>query len=191
MRAVRQGAFDGLCGLYAIVNAVERVGIKGPRSAFHKSLFLRLAKAIPAHGLHRVLGSGIEADELAVVARRAFRTVQRDYDIKLTIRRPLMRSKFTQLPEFLSWFDEIARDQRHAIVVNVVMPWVDHWTVVDRQQGPHLLVRDSSGLRPLDIQRFRIRGGSYRIRIHQTLVIERIGGPDHVRAEDLIKRCRP
>ena len=190
MKPAHQGAFDGLCGLYAIVNAVERVGIIGRRSAFHRSLFVRLAKGISAEDMHRVIETGSDAGELAVVARRAFRTVLRDYDIKLSISRPFMRRKMTELPEFLTWLDAIASDRRHAVIVNVVMPWVDHWTVLDRRNGQYLLVRDSNSLRSIDLARFRLRGGSYRIRIQQTLVIERRGGPDRIRAEDIVKPNR-
>ncbi len=42
MRTTRQGTFDGLCGVYAILNALDPAGFKRPRGQLHAALFKEL-----------------------------------------------------------------------------------------------------------------------------------------------------
>ena len=55
MRAQKQGDLDGLCGLYAIVNAIELTGVVGPKSTFHRRLFKRLLNGLAEGELHQAM----------------------------------------------------------------------------------------------------------------------------------------
>lgn len=180
MRPVRQGAFDALCGLYAVVNAVEVVGLKGPRSSFHKRLFDRLVVGLDHDDVKFAVTDGLGPDELIGAARKAFRWVDRTYGVKLSIRRPRHAGLVSDADEFLDWFDRATDDGRHAVIVNVVMPWLDHWTVAARRDGRRLIVRDSHGLQTLDLGRFTLGGGAYRLRADHTLLIARRDDADAV-----------
>ncbi|MBX9574047.1 MAG: hypothetical protein K2X07_00210 [Caulobacteraceae bacterium] len=184
MKPLQQGSLDALCGLYSIVNAIEVVGLKGPRCAFHKHLFDRLVMGLDREVLRDAVADGLGPDELITTARKAFRWLDRRYGLrlKMTVAR---RAAFARdAGEYLDWFDSATADGRHAVIVSVVMPWLDHWTVAARREGRKLIVRDSLGLQSLDLGRFTLGGGAYRIRADHTLLIARTdgGGPAHLKA---------
>lgn len=178
MRAVRQGELDALCGLYAIVNALEVVGVRGRRSSLHSSLFRRLVASVGEDHLRDAIWHGISTDDLIAAAQKAFRWLHRRYRVKLMAKRAFARKPPTSSDAFFNWLDAAMAEPRQGVIINFVMPWTDHWAVAVRRQGFMLVLRDSSGRQTLDLRRFRLRGGAYRIRAASTLLVTRVGGPD-------------
>jgi hypothetical protein len=176
MRAAKQGAFDRLCGLYAVVNALDLIGVTGPKSAFHQQVFDRLTCALDPEDLHHTFAHGMGLAELSRASRSTFRWLARTYGLRLSVSTPAAAATAATMLDFIDWFDRTSRDGRSAVVLNVVMPWLDHWTVAVRRDGRRLIVRDSGSLRSLDLSRFQLRGGAYRIRADQTLLIRRSSG---------------
>jgi len=182
MRAAKQGAFDRLCGFYAVVNALDLTGIGGPKCGFHQELFDRLIRALDGDQLSKALEEGMEAAELTRASRSAFRWLGRTYNLKLGVGTPKAAASAATMLDFIDWLDRNVGDGRTAVLLNVVMPWLDHWTVAVRRDGRRLIVRDSGTLRALDLSRFQLRGGSYRVRAEQTLLIRRSDGLGTVHA---------
>lgn len=173
MRAAKQGAFDAFCGLYAVVNAVELVGVTGRRSALHRDLFHKLALGLTPHELRRAVMCGLEAEEIIAASRKAFRWLRREHDIDLRIGRPFVDRDFADTADFLRALRLLTADQPRAIIFGVALPDGTHWTVVSGWQGRWLTVRDSGRLRRLDLTRFKLRGGRHRFLVEETIVIRR------------------
>lgn len=189
MKPARQGAFDALCGLYSIVNAVELVGIRGRRSAFHRVLFWRLVRGVGTERLTRAVVSGIDTDDLVDAARKAFRSLRRSYGIRLSMTRAVVPDLVTDLHGFGQWARMRTADGRTAVIINVVTPWVDHWTVVGRVELGCIRLRDSGVLERLDFKRFGVKG-SYRVNLEDVLVINRSDDLGEIRAQNLVRSRR-
>lgn len=170
MRPASQGAFDGLCGIYAIINSMDGLGLKRPRSRFHKELFVSLTNALPTNRLRAAMDRGLTGDDLSSAARRAFRTL-RETD-GLEVRRPFARRSFVCIHEYAAAICTLPEGEQTVAIINVSAPHYRHWTVACRVLGPWLLVRDSWNLDRLDLRRFNVDRGRYNIRTKDTLLLQ-------------------
>ena len=173
MRPVKQGALDALCGVYAVVNALEMVGVVGRRSRLHRDLFSKLILALPAHQVGGAVICGVEAQDLMRASRRAFRWLRRTHGVDLCIRAPLADRRFEETAPFLDFVRSQAQDWRRAVIVGIEFPGGSHWTVVRAIEGRKLYLRDSGRMTRLDLDRFDVRRGRYRFLPEDTLVIQR------------------
>ncbi|KIC61011.1 hypothetical protein RM53_00020 [Brevundimonas nasdae] len=185
MRAQKQGDLDGLCGLYAIVNAIELTGVVGPKSTFHRRLFKRLLNGLAEGELHQAMIDGLSQDQLLDIGTRAFRSVRRSYGVRFEIASLDDIWSPHDFAGFLDAIGELSRQPQTAVILNVVMPWVNHWSVVLRCNQNVLELRDSGRLQRLALRRFALSASSYRLAGRYTLVVRRIGGAARVRAMDL------
>ncbi len=173
MRPVKQGALDALCGVYAVVNALEMVGVVGRRSPLHRDLFHKLILALPAHEVRGAVICGVGAQELVRASRRAFRWLRRTHRVDLRIRAPLADSRIEETGAFLDFVRAQAQDWRRAVIIGIEFPGGSHWTVVRAIEGRQLYLRDSGRWRRLDLNRFEVGRGRYRFLVEDTLVIQR------------------
>lgn len=173
MRPVKQGSLDALCGVYAIVNALEMVGVVGRRSELHRELFRKLIAALPPHELRGAVVCGLSGEELLRAARRAFRWLRRTHGVDLRIRAPLADCAFDETAQFIEFLGTRARDWRRAVIICVEFPGGSHWTVVRAIEGRKLYLRDSGRMTRLDLDRFDVTSGRYRFLAQETLVIQR------------------
>lgn len=173
MRVARQGTFDGLCGVYSIINALDLVGLKGRRSDLHTGLFIQLTHGLGAAALLSAMHHGLEARDLMRAAKQAFHWLSMDYGVELTISQPHQHRDFATGREFVGWLREQTRDAGTAVIVHVDMPGRAHWTVAKAVSGGRLLLRDSSGLSELPVSHPSVRRGPYRLTPSETLVLQR------------------
>ncbi len=185
MRAQKQGDLDGLCGLYAIVNAIELTGVVGPKSTFHRRLFKRLLNGLAEGELHQAMIDGLSQDQLLDIGTRAFRSVRRSYGVRFEIEPLADTWSPHDFVGFLDAIGDLTLQPQTAVILNIVMPWVNHWSVVHRCNQQVLELRDSGRLRRLVLHRFALSASSYRLGGRYTLIIRRVGGPTRIRAVDL------
>lgn len=185
MRAQRQGDLDALCGLYALVNAMEMTGIVGPKSAFHRKLFARLIRSLPEPLLRDALTIGLDQCELLMAGLSAFRWIDRRYGVRLKIAPIKVDWGEDDVQGFRRAVSHLIADRRTAVIINVIAPGMDHWTVVNRIEREEIVVRDSGRLRLLPSNRFSLAQGPYRLEAERTIVLRRVGGATQLRAIDL------
>lgn len=173
MRPVKQGDLDALCGVYAIVNALEQLGVTGRRSVVHTQLFERLVLSLTPHQLRSSLVSGLEADDLLYASRKAFRWLRRVHGIDLRIRRPFEEREFVSESDYVEVLRAQSATWRRAVIIGFDMPGGSHWSVVRSIEGRRLYTRDSGRLTHLDLRRFGVAGSRYRFLTADTLVIIR------------------
>lgn len=173
MRPAKQGGLDSLCGLYAIVNAIELVGVTGRRSTLHEDLFAKLICALPPHRLRSGLVCGLDVDDLLTASRGAFRWLRKAHGVDLRIRTPFADREFVDGAGYVQAIRGQNEAWRKAVIIGVAIPGGSHWTVLRAIEGRRLYVRDSGRLTHLDLSRFDLKRGRYHFIAEDTLVIHR------------------
>lgn len=172
MRAVQQGTFDGLCGIYAILNALDGVGVTGPRAHLHRNLFRNIVKATPPKTLADAVSHGLETEHLLAAARQGLRWLRRAHDIDLRLSR--WRHQPTDKADFIKALAAVSRRPGHAVILCFAKPGLQHWSVVAKIDPHAIRLRDSGGLTHLEIDRFELERGRYRLIPEDTIVVRRL-----------------
>lgn len=171
MRPARQGDFDGLCGLYALINALDLAGGKRPRSPAHRRLFVGLAEALPGGKLRRAIDSGLDGRDLIKAAALAFPASKKWLGGSVSVSRPFRKATFKTNEEFVEAMADIMASGRSALVLNISTPTYNHWTVAASITPQAIVLRDSGSLKDLRLARYTVRRGEYRILPRETLLV--------------------
>jgi hypothetical protein len=145
-----QGDLDGLCGVYAVVNATRLAAQPYRRlsAADGEDLFAALLKELAAAGrLRGFVTGGLGARTLARLLRRASRWLRKQHGLTLEISRPFRKAN-TPEPEDCRRVlaEHLARPGTAAIVGTA-----EHWTVVRAVTPRRLLLTDSNGRQHLAV----------------------------------------
>jgi hypothetical protein len=171
-KPARQGDLDGLCGLYALINALEQVTAKPPGPALQMRLFASLTEALPAPKLRKALTDGLDGKELIKAARAAFPEHKKALGGVIKVSRPLRRQSFGTNAEFTAALTQLIEPGDVALIINFATPSYAHWTVVEAVEHGSLALRDSLGRKSLPLDRYTVRRGPYRILARETLMLQ-------------------
>lgn len=171
MRPSRQGDFDGFCGLYSLVNALDLVGYQRPRSAEHQRVFIALAEAVPAAKLRLAVGSGLGGRDLMRAAKSAFPAFRKALGGRVEVSRPYRRVRFKTDAAFLTAAAEAMSRDDVALILYVSTPDRDHWTVAQAITPTAITLRDSVAMKALPLNRYSTLKGRYRIVVRETLMV--------------------
>lgn len=131
MKAARQGDFDGLCGLYALINALDPAGFKRSKSTMHQRMFAALAEALPCRKLRSAMTTiGLEGKDLVKAAHTAFPEFERILGGEIKVTRPFRRSSFKTDADFVTALQELTAQPNAGVIINMATPSYRHWTVV-------------------------------------------------------------
>jgi hypothetical protein len=141
-----QGDLDGLCGVYAVVNAVRLAAHPHRRlsAAECRGLFAALLAELADEGrLRGFVAAGLGNRVLARLLRRAGRWLRKRHGLALEVRRPFAKRDEPGPEKCLRVLAEhLARSGTAAIVGSD-----EHWTVVRAVTPKRLLLADSNGRR--------------------------------------------
>ena len=171
MRAAKQGDYDGLCGLYALINALDLAGCKGGRLPVHRKLFEELAGSLPKGTLHRAIKDGLSGKDLLKAAAAVFPAFKKPLGGSVKVCRPFRETIFRTNDEFVESIADIMVSGRSALILNICTPVYDHWTVAASITPQAIVLRDSGALRELRLDRYTVRRGGYRILPRETLLV--------------------
>lgn len=171
MRPAKQGTLDGLCGVYAIINALRRASSNRVPPAICREAFRHLIKSIPKADMHAALTDGLDVDECLHIGRRAFRKLRRDHSLDIRISRPWAGCADLTLDRYLGALERIDRQDGTAAIIRFSKPGYTHWTVAGRPYPTVLSVEDSWTIKSLDLSRFRVGAGPHRFWPEDTLVV--------------------
>lgn len=175
MRVARQGTFDGLCGVYSIINALDLVGLKGRRSDLHTDLFIQLTHGLGAAALLSAMHDGLEARDLIRASKQAFGWLALEHGVELTIAQPHQHADFTTGRQFVGWVREQMQAPHTAVILHIDMPGRAHWSVAKAISGRRVFLRDSGGMSQLPGLHPSLRRGPCRLTPSETLVVQRRG----------------
>jgi len=133
-----QGALDGLCGLYALVNA-SRMVVKGLDYLECEKVFRRMLRYIEARkSLSRVVSEGIGDDDVFRIARAILRD---KYNVNLT--RLYRRDDSPTASQVFTTLAKLMEPGRVAFILSIETTWIEHWTVLKRITPKEIYLFDS------------------------------------------------
>ncbi len=144
----RQGELDGLCGVYAVINATRLV--LGARSQLLRpcdwqDLFVVLLETIDRSvGIAHAAAHGIETRSLRYLLKAAISHLATEHDVNIRAMPTLARTDRPSFTEFLPVLINSLRQPGQAVLLSVFGS-LNHWTVVRRVSRGSLILFDSSG----------------------------------------------
>jgi hypothetical protein len=171
VRAARQGSLDGMCGVYAIVNALELVGVAGRQSPIHKALFSQLNYGLGAVALLTGMHEGLEPDELLRAANVAFHWLANEHGIELSLSRPFEKTRFKSVKAYVQALHELTECPTTAAIIAFQMPNMSHWSVVKEVGDDLICLRDSGRMAHLRVADFNLKRGPNSFTTADTLVV--------------------
>jgi len=154
----RQGQLDGLCGLYAIINAI-RLATRNRTDEFGHEVWRELLLALLGEA-ENVVGTatavvhGIGTKPLYELAKRAARHLASEHGVAVTVSRS--RGPKHSFYGLIAHLAELTKQPASAVVLELSGD-VRHWTVL-RRVGKHSLeLFDSSGMERVKLASCRLK----------------------------------
>jgi hypothetical protein len=174
VKAWQQGYLDGLCAVYAILNATRCLF---PTRASEEVL-TRMWRAI-IEGLGTQIGpillDGTSRDQVSDLIRRANAFVRSEALGEIHAYQPFRNRSVADLGEY--WDDMAAYlgPKRRVAIIGLGKPW-EHWTVITSVTPRAVNFHDSYGIRVFPRSRFVVgkpKGSEIALDYHQTFLIDR------------------
>ena len=154
-----QGELDGLCGVYAVINALS--WLIGRRRRVRRTslglLFAYLVHALEEEaGALEALIDGIAVRSILTMLGVAGLIVKAEHGVELTVHRPFLRQAKPPLAALITEMREggIRGDTAYLIGIG---GWSNHWSVCIGASAASLRLRDSCGMRHLRLANCRMR----------------------------------
>jgi hypothetical protein len=175
----QQGKFDGLCGIYAVLNSIKwlyRLG-EDELDAMFKSLCESLPGKFP-----QALWDGLGVPEIRRLldTSATYLAEQHGYD-DFCWHLPLLRQKFSSPGAFWrSVGEQISENAPAVVIIGLNTPW-DHWTVAEKVTPRAVAFFDSYGMRRYHFTSFTLDkakagdqpGQKIMIDVHQSFRLSR------------------
>lgn len=159
LRPYRQGELDGLCGLYAGINAVRwalrDVGAKISIDDWQTLFTVMLAAAEDRTGAYTATAFGIGTKSLLAMLKVARQHLADEHGIAVTVRRIGKRDEPLSLPAMLARLAELAAAPQSAVILSLC-GHLDHWSVLRRVTATSLELFDSYGFARVAIANCRM-----------------------------------
>lgn len=157
--AVQAGELDGLCGVYAAINAVRLILGPGDRRLSNDDWLAMFAEifgcADASVGAATPAINGIETRYFRKLLKAVSRHLRHVHNIDVASRLLIPRQSRPSFPMLLKEFRQIT-DQPNQAVVFTVEGFISHWTVLRRVGDRHLVLFDSSGYHRLTLANCRM-----------------------------------
>ena len=177
-RPYSQGDLDGLCGVYAIVNAVAHL-CPTIKSADSERLFAAILRALRAQSGPRTsfVTAGIELPQVLCLMEIAFKHVKRRHGITLVAR--LVPKPIAKRWGIDTMWQHLAKrfDERCVAILGLGGRH-DHWTLAAGITPRQIKLKDSDGLHRLNRAHCGTRGSSQRrsvITADMVILVRRLG----------------
>ncbi|MDF2232406.1 hypothetical protein P2H44_07545 [Albimonas sp. CAU 1670] len=158
LRPLQQGRLDGLCGVYAIVNAVRLIVDGRSRMTLPASqdLFGTLIDILADDGkLQKAMTDGVPPKRLRKLAAAACEWVDSELGLSISTDRPFAGNRSLLFAEAAATMrSELAGEQGHAAYI---IGTVEHWTVIRSVSACQIRLFDSAGMGHWTVARCRFR----------------------------------
>ena len=174
MRAARQGSLDGLCGIYAVVNSLDPVGVQLGRREL-REVFRQLVYSLGAAALLEAMSEGLDALTLRAAAELALGWLAARHAVALEVGLPFETRRFRSAGGYLRALRLLVDQPGTAVIIAFRSRETAHWTVISQIDGTDLHLRDSDGLGLLRTAGFGLGVGRRHFRPADTIVIQQAG----------------
>jgi hypothetical protein len=158
MKPYRQGAFDGFCGVYSVINAMKLIAKNG--DGFGEEFCEQLFNALIRHatikiGVRRLIRSGTPHRLMRSFLRGSSDYVSRHRKLKPCFRRPMLRQGRLSIDSVLLIMRRELAIQPCSFIVEIGGVH-SHWTVIRDISKAQVHLFDSDGLKVLNISELRM-----------------------------------
>jgi hypothetical protein len=172
---MKQGQYDGLCGVYSIVNAVGELTKTSEKDQDRrKALFdIVCGQLNEDRLLLSAVTGGISAGDYDVFIRRALEAIEAETGIGIDVATPFRGGQFATDAFYDGLVAHIGTQGRSLVVLWVSGGW-DHWTVVRSISEARVNLIDSDGRDHLPRKSCSVypdTGGDYVLRPRQSYVL--------------------
>jgi hypothetical protein len=180
-----QGQIDGLCGLYAIVNAFQWLFPTSFTDDDAWELMTILCGAI-AHKFPAVIWKGAGVEDTVLLFKAAEKYAAKTPHLKglIVVTTPFARRKIDRAQDFWAEIGDWLEAAKHAQTKRLACIGIgypdNHWTVVTKTSAKSVTFFDSWELKRLALRQFTIsqdvakaNGGMHKLDTRQTFLIER------------------
>ena len=137
---LQQGDLDGLCGLYALLNAVSGAD-PTLRHVTRKAMFRDAMRWLHREGhMPGVLYNGLDIRLIVAL----FHAVIRSRRKGLSLKRPFWSRRPADMDSFCSKLNELAGTPGQAVIIGIAGKTWSHWTVLDEADRSWIKFRDSA-----------------------------------------------
>ena len=143
---MQQGQYDGLCGVYSIVNSVSALAKNSKTDGnLRKALFDVVCRQLDDDGLLlSAVTGGISAGDYDGFIGRALKAIEHEMEIGVDSTTPFRSGPLTAAAFYKELADRIGEGTRSLAIVWVSGEW-DHWTVVRSISEARINLIDSDG----------------------------------------------
>lgn len=158
---LQQGALDGLCSIYSIINAVRLLHEQALKPCIAFDLFEMLFDKLSARlGPSESLCRGAEPADLRALLRHTRKTLREQTDIRISISRIKLDARSRRLD--VVWSTLRKRFDDGAVAIIGLEGFHAHWTVGYRATAKTIRLFDSGGLRVLTRRHCSLRSDHRR-----------------------------
>jgi len=156
-RPLRQGDLDGLCGVYAIVNAFCALcpELDDDLVQIMFAELIKKLKAANAASATEAIYDGIDFETLLKIAKPMTPWLTRMTDIAVDVRKRDARRQFLTMQSFWDWLQHTVTAQ--SVIIASTLGVYNHWTVVTGVSARALRLYDSTELQLLSRRRCTLR----------------------------------
>jgi hypothetical protein len=160
LRPYHQGKLDGLCGIYATINAMRLVCNGQPQRCTlpGKALFeacLVHIESIPP--LSDVVADGMSTLQLLSCLRLVKKYLQTKRNIRIRITRPLVGSGLDRLDGVIKALRQFLTTDHRSVLIGYSDWYGGHWTVIQSVGPSHFNLADSAGASRMMFSRLTYR----------------------------------
>ena len=179
MRPFRQGDLDGLCGVYAVINAMRAL-VPNMSAATAEALFEQLMDTLRKHDVGRrpIVAVGITRRQLVELVARAIEFLERRYQVDVLRRRVALPRRSQD--SIAALWRALARNVSPTCVAIIGLGgYRNHWSLITAVSPRLLHLCDSDGMKQLRRSQCRARSlprasAHHAISARSTVLIERV-----------------
>ena len=158
LKPYRQGAFDGFCGVYSVINAMKLIAKNG--DGFGEEFCELLFNALIRHatlkmGVRRLTRSGTSHRLMRSFLRGSCDYVSRNRKLKPCVKRPLLAQGRLSIDRVINLMRLELAIQPCSFIVEIGGVH-SHWTVIRGINNAQVQLFDSDGLKVLNISELRM-----------------------------------
>ncbi len=174
--AYAQGGLDGLCGVYATINALQRLRGKALNEEPAIELFKHLVGAIRGK-FPEVLWEGTGVPEMRAILDRADSHARKHFGFGVARSEPMLKSAPRRADLYWTRLAALLAEPDRVLIVGLKDPW-EHWSVLTGVTPRTLKFFDSLTIKVARRADFSLReGATYRIDPHQVFLLRRVKIP--------------
>jgi hypothetical protein len=155
LKPFRQGELDGLCGIYAIVNAM-RLAASGAdlnNKAWRRLFAALMAEADDVVGAAAMASYGLDTRPLGKLLKFAAKNLSIEHGLEIAVSRVAKKQDRVDKPQLLQLLTSISQEPRSAALI-AVTGRMNHWTVLKSVARTSLELFDSDGYARVKLTNF-------------------------------------